>query len=194
MTCAADPNGPGPEPPPDLLAYPVPTQLIARNWEVGLALHPDREAVRIALDGIRQGAKILYAGPTKGRRSENLKSAHDHAEAVSADIAKEVKAGRMAGPFPTAPATPFIASPIGTVPKKGTDEVRRIHHLSHPSGESVNDYVEDVQLSYASFDVSVPRHTATHTTRTNITGHARTDRGENGAQTRKKLAVREGRC
>jgi ribonuclease HI len=128
----------------------------ARNWEVLLALHPDREAVRIAIEGIKFGAKILYAGPLKGRTAANLKSADDHREAVSKDIDKEVKAGRIAGPFPCPPATPFVVSPIGTVPKKGTDEVRRIHHLSHPAGQSVNDYVDDVQLSYASFDVSNP--------------------------------------
>ncbi len=112
--------------------------------------------MREALHGIRYGAKIMYSGPPVNRTSNNLKSADDNPAAVSADIKKEVDAGRMAGPFPHPPSDPFSSAPIGTVPKKGTDEVRRIHHLSHPAGESVNDYVDDVQLSYSSFDVSKP--------------------------------------
>lgn len=62
----------------------------------------------------------------------------------------------MAGPFPLPPSTPFSSSPIGTALKNGTDEVRRVHDLSYPTGRSVNDYIDDVQLSYSSFDVSAP--------------------------------------
>ncbi len=86
------------------------------------------------------------------RTSNNLKSADDNPAAVSADIKKKVNAGRMTGPFAQAPSNPFAPSPIGTVPRKGTNEVRRIHHLSHPAGEWVSDYVDDVQLSYSSFN------------------------------------------
>ena len=99
----------------------------------------------------------MYSGPRRARVSQNLQSALENAEAVTADIKKEVDAGRMAGPFSHPPSANFISSPIGTVPKKGTDEVRRIHHLSHPSGSSVNDYIADSYLSYTSFDVSTSR-------------------------------------
>ncbi len=64
-------------------------------------------------------------------------------------------AGRIAGPFHEPPTAPFIVSHTGTVPKKGTTEVRRIHHLSHPHCGSVNDYIDDVPLSYASFNNAV---------------------------------------
>jgi hypothetical protein len=126
-----------------LSSFPIPVTLIAKNWEAALALHPEREEVRVAVEGIRLGARVMYSGPRRARVSPNLQSALENAEAVTADIKKEVDAGRMAGPFSHPPSANFISSPIGTVPKKGTDEVRRIHHLSHPSGSSVNDNIAD---------------------------------------------------
>ena len=47
------------------------------------------------------------------------------------------------------PAPPFISSPLGLVPKHDGG-FRKIHHLSYPSGDSVNDYVADEasSLSY----------------------------------------------
>ena len=38
------------------------------------------------------------------------------------------------------PMTPYICSPLGLVPKHDGG-LRRIHHLSHPRGRSVNDYI-----------------------------------------------------
>jgi hypothetical protein len=107
------------------------------------------------LHGIQYGAKVGYHGPLTSADAPNLKSALEHPAAVSADLAKEAKAGRMAGPLPQPPATPFRVSPIGTVPKKGSEEHRRIHHLSYPHGSSVNDYIDDIELTYASFDDAV---------------------------------------
>jgi hypothetical protein len=40
------------------------------------------------------------------------------------------------------PSYPFISSPLGLVPKHDGD-FRRIHHLSHPAGRSVNDNIPD---------------------------------------------------
>ncbi len=97
---------------------------------------------------------MLYNGPRVSRDCHNLKSADDHSEAVSADLAKELAAGRIAGPFPNPPADPFVTSPVGTAPKNGSTERRRIHHLSYPDGKSVNDFIADIPLAYASFDVS----------------------------------------
>ncbi len=108
----------------------------------------------LTLHGIQHGARVLYHGPATGQDSTNLPSALQQSAAVSADLHKEVKAGRMAGPLATPPAAPFKVSPIGTVPKNGTDEHRRIHHLSYPEGDSVNDYIDDIKLEYASFEVS----------------------------------------
>lgn len=59
--------------------------------------------------------------------------------------------------FEHAPPDPFIVSPTGAVPKKSLDpnaptEYRRIHHLSHPHGDSVNDHTTPLPVSYATFD------------------------------------------
>jgi hypothetical protein len=61
----------------------------------------------------------------------------------------------MAGPFAELPCPDLFVSPIGTVPKKDTDDIRRIHNLSHPIGASINDFIEYQPLRYASFDDAV---------------------------------------
>ena len=60
----------------------------------------------------------------------------------------------MAGPFDRPPASDFFTSPIGAVPKKGTDEYRRIHDLSHPHGASLNDAIVEHRLRYVNFDAA----------------------------------------
>jgi hypothetical protein len=137
----------------------VPQQFAPKAWAESLLDYPHRDEAVLALHGIIYGARLLYDGPHVSRGCHNLPSATEQSTAVTTDIVKECAAGRIAGPFPVPPAEPFITSPLGTVPKKGTDEHRRIHHLSHPWGDSVNDHIQDIPLTYASFDVS-PRLTA----------------------------------
>ena len=69
---------------------------------------------------------------------------------------KEVRLGRMAGPFDSVPDTglpSLIVSPIGLVPKADGGD-RLIHQLLYPWGEGVNQFIDDEQsrVSYASFD------------------------------------------
>ena len=47
-------------------------------------------------------------------------------------IMADVAANKKAGPFDRPPFKFFSVSPIGAVPKKGTNKIRVIHHLSHP--------------------------------------------------------------
>ncbi|XP_066444898.1 uncharacterized protein [Eleutherodactylus coqui] len=72
-------------------------------------------------------------------------------------LLKEVELGRMAGPFREPPFVNLRVSPLGLVPKKEAGKFRLIHHLSYPSGESVNDGIskEQAAVSYASFDCAV---------------------------------------
>lgn len=51
----------------------------------------------------------------------------------------------------------FISSPLGLVPKTGSNTSYRIHHLSFPPGKSVNDYIPPGwgSLEYTSFDEAV---------------------------------------
>jgi hypothetical protein len=53
-------------------------------------------------------------------------------------------------------ATYFICSPLGLVPK-GSGGWRRIHHLSYPRGNSVNDYIpaQWATLEYATVDQAI---------------------------------------
>ena len=79
----------------------------------------------------------------------------DIAAKVSAVIAADVAAGKKAGPFNTPPFHNLFISPIGAVPKKGSDKVRVIHNLSYPfKGESVNHGIEEMRLKLDSFDTA----------------------------------------
>ena len=97
----------------------------------------------LILNGIVNGVAIDYNGDrTVSRTCENLKSALAD-EVVRSKVSKiigdDVAAGKTAGPFPQPPFSPFSISPIGAVPKKGSDKVRKIHHLSFPrGGDSIN--------------------------------------------------------
>jgi hypothetical protein len=59
------------------------------------------------------------------------------------------------GPFDKSPFSFSRLSPLGTVPKKGGEGFRLIHHLSHPQGSSINDFLGDTTCKLASFDDAV---------------------------------------
>ena len=65
--------------------------------------------------------------------------------------------GRMLGPFQQPPFTDLMCSPVGLVPKKDTDEMRMIMHLSYPYGQSINDFIYPVKAStsYQTFDDAI---------------------------------------
>jgi hypothetical protein len=50
-------------------------------------------------------------------------------------ISKEVKLGRIAGPFKQRPISNLIISPAGLVPKAVPGKYRMIQHLSYPDGD-----------------------------------------------------------
>jgi len=50
---------------------------------------------------------------------------------------------RIVGPFPAPPFRNFRTSPLGLVPEKDPNEFLLIHHLSFPTGSSVNDFIPD---------------------------------------------------
>jgi hypothetical protein len=67
-------------------------------------------------------------------------------------IDADVRAGKKAGPFDSPPFANFCVSPIGAVPKRLSDKIRVIHHLSFPhGGDSVNAGVVDEGMSISSF-------------------------------------------
>jgi hypothetical protein len=115
-------------------------------------------AAQRALRAIRHGAHLRFVGDKSllPRRAPNLPTTPAAKLAIAADIAKEVTAGRIAGPFNTPPLPDLVISPVGAVPKKGGDGWRRIHHLSwprhSPALRSVNAGITIDKYSYATID------------------------------------------
>ena len=91
------------------------------------------------LNGFTYGFSIQCSLSQSCLQSSNLKSALENPAAVNAKLAKELAAGRIAGPFGVPPFPDFMISPLGLVPKKTPSESRLIHHLSFPRSSSLND-------------------------------------------------------
>ncbi|MCP3932380.1 MAG: hypothetical protein GY705_25190, partial [Bacteroidetes bacterium] len=67
----------------------------------------------------------------------NQSSTAEFSDKVDEMLMKELKEGRIAGPF-MSPPPGLIISPLGAVPKKEKNKIRIIHNLSHPKKDSVN--------------------------------------------------------
>ena len=80
--------------------------------------------------GFRDGFPLHYKGDPGCSDANNLISAIENPDVVDGKISKELKAGRLAGPFRTRPFYPFRISPLGVVPKKIPGEFRLILILS----------------------------------------------------------------
>lgn len=119
--------------------------------------YPDRQVAEELSNGFSYGFSIKFEGPRKQVMSKNLPSANKDPDIVKQKIAKELAAGRVAGPFLTPPFKDFRVSPLGLVPKKQQGEYRLIHHLSYPEGDSVNDFIdpEFCTVQYTKFDQAV---------------------------------------
>lgn len=135
-----------------LAPTPIDTQVLRRYLD--LYDHPDASILH---SGFSEGFTIHYSGTREARECGNLKSAVQNPEVVQKKLDKEIKAGRMAGPFDTKPFSNFIVSPVGLVPKRTTGDFRLIHHLSYPEGNSINSNIERqfCSVSYTSFDKAV---------------------------------------
>ena len=71
-----------------------------REWEKGLASHPDRDFARYFYDGIREGFRIgyNYGGTRCLSSSGNMKSVEEHNEVVEEYIQGERVDRRLLGP------------------------------------------------------------------------------------------------
>ena len=117
----------------------------------------DSALTSILSTGFKFGFPLHFRGDRISFFANNLISAQQNPEIVSAKISKELAAGRLAGPFDSPPLPNFRVSPLGVVPKKAPGEYRLIHHLSFPRGASVNDGIstEDTSVQYARVDDAV---------------------------------------
>ena len=117
----------------------------------------DQDRANEINNGFSYGFPLYYAGERRPSDSKNLKSANLLPDVVRQKIKGEIEAGRVAGPFDRRPLPNLRVSPLGLVPKREPGEYRLIHHLSYPSGDSVNDFI-DTQLcsvQYTSFDAAI---------------------------------------
>ena len=135
----------------------VSTPLDVDKLALELVNHPNRSFVDNLVNALRYGTRIGYLGPQKFRVSNNLISASQHPEVISANLSKEMSLGRVAGPFLSPPLPNFQCHPIGVVPKKHSTEWRTIYHLSYPPGDSVNDHIpkDPYSLQYVRVDDAI---------------------------------------
>ena len=117
--------------------------------------HPDHLFVKALSAILRKGAKIGYRGPSLTHRGKNHHSALVAPEILSSDLQKQLHHDRLVHIDPATEA-PFVCSPLGLVPKHDGGW-RRIHDLSFPPGNSVNDGIlqEWGSLEYTTFDDAV---------------------------------------
>ena len=103
--------------------------------------YPDLNMVNYLLSGFKQGFQIGYEGLDFPLIANNLPSARDNPEQVTAAIIKELERGHTAGPFIHSPLENFQCSLLGAVPEK--DETHcLIIDISSPNGLSINDYLQ----------------------------------------------------
>ena len=135
----------------------VSTPLDVDKLALELVNHPNQSFVDNLVNALRYGTRIGYLGPQKFRVSNNLISASQHPEVISANLSKDMVLGRVAGPFVSPPLPNFQCHPIGVVPKKHSTEWHTIYHLSYPPGDSVNDHIpkDPYSLQYVRVDDAI---------------------------------------
>ena len=104
----------------------------------------------IVCDILIYGTQIGYEGPEQLILSKNLTSSEMNRPFLTSQIESDLQKRRIR---PVLPSHPLISSPLGLVPKSNGGS-RRIHHLSHPRGRSVNDFIKKEYgvLSYVTLD------------------------------------------
>ena len=101
----------------------------------------DSNALQSLISGFSNGFVIFYQGPSRYRISQNHASATKNSTVMDTKIEKELRLGRIRGPFLHPPFPNFQSSPLGLVPKKEPNQYRVIHNLSFPHSDAVNSYI-----------------------------------------------------
>jgi len=103
----------------------------------------DESETEYLVNGILNGFSVACVKKTFQDNCKNLKSALEFPHVVSEKICKELKDNKIAGPFFHKPLNKLHVSPIGICKKKERNKYRMIFHLSHPKGDSVNDFIAE---------------------------------------------------
>jgi hypothetical protein len=102
-----------------------------------LHFYPGGRLPQLLYNIITYGAQLGYTGSPKHVLSDNLASAREDPDTITTQLYDDLRLGRVS---PHNGGAPFFSSPLGLTPKHNGNW-RRIHHLSHPEGSSVNDWI-----------------------------------------------------
>ena len=129
--------------------------LIAHAWAEWLQKHPDLVFTRTVGLIITRGAKVGYQGPPQFLLNKCHPSALQAPELLAADLQKQRQKDRLVQ-ITSTPKQPFISSPLGLVPKHDGGW-RRIHNLSFPHGNSINNGIPKAfgALEYTIFNEAI---------------------------------------
>ena len=114
--------------------------------------HPNQALIAYIIKGLKQGFRLGYTNHRKLSIMNNLSSLELSPSTLPAFIQKEIKLGRIAGPFSlkNPPINIFMVNPLGLVEKRDTNplEYRVITHHSASHGDSVNDSIDKHELEF----------------------------------------------
>ena len=131
----------------------VDTPLEWREWDRGLALHPDQQFRAYIVSGIREGSQIGFDYSHSCRSSSrNMLSAMEKPQIVSEYLAEECAEGRVLGPFARSELPQVHTSCFGVILKGTTGKWWLIVDMSSPEGASANNAIRELlcSLSYIS--------------------------------------------
>lgn len=129
------------------------TPINTSNFDSLLVNYPNKEIATVLSNGFKNGFSLQYTGIRKKVEFKNMISAEEHAVELHEKINKEIKLGRILGPFPCPPISNLRCNPVGILPKK-QGGWRMISNLSYPVGNSINDHIDQqyCSVSYSTFD------------------------------------------
>ena len=105
------------------------------------------------LSGIEFGFRISDLS-VEDCASVKMVSCRNHSSAIFYGDKVEIELIRQiqSGCYVMASEPPLIVSPLGAIPKEGSDDVRIIHDGSIPQGEAMNDYCDKTSVCYETLD------------------------------------------
>ena len=125
------------------------------HWEEELALDDDKDFI---IQGLANGFSLVDADPGEvpNAYSPNHPSASDPTccHLVEARLKEEIEDGN----YVVLASQPTLTSPLAVVPKPNGD-IRLIHDLSHPAGNSLNDFAQKDECHYVTIDQALQRCT-----------------------------------
>lgn len=120
-----------------------------------LWFYADPLQLDLAVDAMTRGINVAYNGPYSTRKARNMTRTPCELEAMRSAIDVEVAEGRMAGWFNVPPFETYRVIPLGTVPKKGTTDLRPVDNYSVFRQYGINALSDDVSVPSRRLDHAV---------------------------------------